>query len=348
MTRKQWDLTGEIGDFDYAEAGARPGTWAGREATYLEGFHTIPVLLRDEISFDSYRIEAEVASPGPYGFIGLAFGARDIGNYELVYISPGQETSPGDIQYDPIMNGSSTWQIYQGPAYQAFAPFPAGEWIRFALEVQPHGVSVYVNETDSPQLVITNLQHGRAAGRVGFWGNFPGYIRNFTVEEIRLQPLARTETDIGRLAGDSYITEWSVSEPYLPPADGDGTYEGAWTTHRVEENGCLNLNRLYAAGEKGTAVQAKCSFTLPEAAESVLSFGFSDGVRLWVNDALVYEGVSLWDPPGSDGRIRADQTVPVKWRAGVNTVRTEVTNQECMFGWGLAVKTGLPPVRFTP
>ncbi|MBD0384703.1 hypothetical protein [Paenibacillus sedimenti] len=39
-------------------------------------------------------------------------------------------------------------------------------------------------------------------------------------------------------------------------------------------------------------------------------------------------------------------TIPIKWKAGVNSIRAEVANLECMFGWGLTVKTGLPNIRY--
>lgn len=317
--------------------------WNGRQSLYLEGFHTIPSLLRRPLDLECFRIEAEVAVPGPEGFVGLVFGARDTGNYELVYISPGSSTTPGEIQYDPIMNGSSTWQIYNGPVYQAPVAFPAGQWTKFALEVQPHGVAVYIGETTSPSLVITNLQHGPAQGRVGFWGNLPGYIRNLSVEPIQPPSIPSTEPDLRRLAQESFITEWHVSEPYALERS-DDSMKG-WTVATVEENGCLNMNRLYAAAEKG-AVQAKCRFELAEASESVLSLGFSDAVRLWINGENVYEGDTRWDPPRSDGRIRPDHvSIPVRWRKGLNSILVEVENHETMFGWGVAVKTGLPYVR---
>lgn len=79
----------------------------------------------------------------------------------------------------------------------------------------------------------------------------------------------------------------------------------------------------------------------PEEIETQLTFGFSDQLRLWVNEEEVYQGDWRWDPPGSDGRIRCNfANVRVRWRAGLNTIRAEVTNNE-FFGWGLSLKTGL-------
>jgi len=80
---------------------------------------------------------------------------------------------------------------------------------------------------------------------------------------------------------------------------------------------------------------------LREEGEFPIDFGYSDRLKLWVNDDLVYEGAWKWQPPGSDGRISAGHAVvSVRWRAGVNSIRAEVACDET-FGWGLcsAIRT---------
>ncbi|WP_135551821.1 LamG domain-containing protein [Paenibacillus cymbidii] len=340
MKRIQWNMTDDLEQFEWEGTGARLEIWDGQEALRLEGFHTVPVLLRESLPFDSFRLQAEVCIPGSEGFIGLAFGARDRENYELVYWWPGTDTEPGEIQYDPIMNGSSTWQIYNGPAYQASAPFPAGRWNTIAIEVHPYRAAIFVGDETVPRLTINQLQHGKANGRIGAWGNFPGYIRNMSVEEIEPSSLPDTEPILRKPVNDSFVTEWEVSEPYNPEEHSE--YTGIWRKAVVEENGCLNLNRLYAAESKGNVVQARASFVLADERETTLSCGYSDRIKLWINDREVYTGTTVWDPPQSDGRIRANQaSFPVRWNAGRNTIRAEITNLEGMFGWGTVVQTGI-------
>jgi hypothetical protein len=116
MSKLNWSLVNDLNSFDLGESDASRGVWNNREALYLE--NGLPVLLNENVNFDCFRLQAEIACPGPDGFVGLIFGARDARNYELVYVSPGTSTRMGEIQYDPIMNGSSTWQIYNGATYQ--------------------------------------------------------------------------------------------------------------------------------------------------------------------------------------------------------------------------------------
>ncbi|NGQ96166.1 hypothetical protein G3578_13450 [Brevibacillus sp. SYP-B805] len=335
MTKLCMNLWDDWEHLDLGNSNARPGVYRGQNALYLEKTGT-PVFLREELPLDCFRLQAEVAIPEQVGFVGLVFGGRDSQNYELVYLAP------EEIQYDPVMNGSMTWQIYNGPMYQKPLPDTTGEWVKFSLEVQPNGAIVYLGDDPSPQLVISNLQHGGCVGKIGFWGYLPSYIRNLSVEEMQPTPIMKRITDAKQLTAETYVTEWMVSKPYLA---NEQPAEHQWTKAIVEENGTLNINRIYPA-EQGISVQAKSMFYLPEEKDTVCTFGFSDHLRLWINEEEVYQGEWRWDPPKSDGRVRSDYAgIPVRWRAGLNTIRAEITHYE-FFGWGLSVKTGLSDVSF--
>jgi hypothetical protein len=341
MSKLSWNLCNDLELFEPSNSHAHSTEWNDEQALYIDcetGIGT-SVLLRDEVSFESFRLEVEIATPHPLAFVGLVFGAIDFSNYELVYVSSGSDSSLGEIQYDPIMNGSSTWQIYQGPKYQAPAPFFPGEWTKLVLVVHSNTVAIYVGDTEIPQLVIPNLQSGRSNGKIGVWGYLPCYLRNFSVEQIHPPIVSSSTTDFKQLTSETFITEWEISQPYFK--DEQSVPEDNWSYAAVEENGTLNLNRLYSS-LKGKAVQVQCNFTLPEEKETLLSWGFSDQLRLWVNEIEIYQGEWKWDPPNSDGRIRSDfASASIRWKVGLNTIRAEVTSDEAIFGWGLCMKTGL-------
>lgn len=353
-----WD---DLSPFEGGDTGAIPGEWKDKKALYLDKLNSA-FFLREELQFPSFRLEAEVAIPGEVAFIGLIFGAKDESNYELVYLAP------IEIQYDPIINGSMTWQIYNGPSYQKPLPNMTGAWHRFIVEVGPEGARVFLDDQPDPALVLPNLQHGgEQLGKVGFWNYVPCYIRNFSIQEISSaegsSPVSKQSEALNRSQPEqsSFLTEWLVRSPVTQEAlignqqvEGNqqatgnqqvtdnqpGTDKQPWIKALAEENGTLNLNRICVA-KPGAWAEAKSSFTLQEEKETLLTFGYSDSIRLWVNDIEVYQGDWLWQPPSYDGRIRPDfASVPIKWRKGVNTVRAEVAQREG-FGWGVAVKTGL-------
>ncbi|TVX93550.1 hypothetical protein [Paenibacillus agilis] len=334
-----WNLVDDLEKFHIGTSGAVKSSFKGKEALYFEEGGTA-VLLKEEINYHSFLLQAEVAIPEDVvAFIGLVFGAKDQSNYELIYVSPGNK-GIGEIQYDPYMNGSSTWQIYNGPHYQIDIPFFTGEWTKLTLKVDPDTVSVFVGETTSPQLIIPKVQLGSSIGKIGVWGYLPCYIRNLSILEIPTEnniscAVRKNELDI------DFLTEWSVSQPYFNQDDAANFEELAWTKVVVEDNGTINFNRLYSC-EKNNVIQAISSFYLPEATQSDMSFGYSDVLRLWVNENEIFKGTWKWDPPNYDGRIRANHTsIRVKWKSGINVVRAEVKNEETVFGWGLALRTGI-------
>ncbi|MEO3945852.1 hypothetical protein [Gorillibacterium sp. CAU 1737] len=305
--------------------------WQGRDALYLEGIHKA-IFLREAISYPAYRFTAEVAIPGDVAFAGLVFGAQDSDNYELVYLAP------YEIQYDPIQNGSMTWQIHNGPAYQKPLPNTTGVWQTLTVEVQPGGARVFFGEdAQEAALTLPNLQHGGKPGKVGLWSYLPCYFRNLVIEEIPQQQLLPSqEVGLAGLQAESFVTEWQVSAPY----QGESVEPQEWNKAFVNEDGTLNLNRLYRA-EKGAVVQLSSGVELEEERESVLTLGYSDAIRLWVNEEEVYSGSWRWNPPHSDGRVRPTHaSVPIRWKKGHNSIRAELTHEE-PFGWGLAVRTGL-------
>lgn len=321
---KEWER------FDLCNSGARSVTWREERALYLEKINAA-IFLQEIIPFRSFRMQAEVAIPETVGFIGLVFGAKNPTNYELVYLAP------FELQYDPVMNGSMTWQIYNGPNYQKPLQDTRGTWHTLTLEVHPNRATVFLNNSIEPQLSINNLQHGNSAGRVGVWNYLPSYIRNLKIEEITIDTINSDEIDFHVLKKATYVTDWLVSQPYKTDKPDDWT----WTPAKVEENGTLNINRLYPA-EVGSKVSVVSSFLLMEVKESILSLGFSDSIRLWINEEEIFHGDWLWAPPKSDGRIRTSfKELPIKWRKGENTIRAEITHTE-FFGWGLVMKTGLP------
>ncbi|USG63733.1 hypothetical protein NDK47_16300 [Brevibacillus ruminantium] len=333
--KQMYSLWDDLERFDLGDSEAIPSEWNDKKALYLEKMNSA-VFLRDEVKYNYFRLQAEVAIPGEVGFIGLVFGAKDPGNYELVYLAP------VEIQYDPVVNGSMTWQIYHGPSYQKPLPDMTGAWHKFSLEVQPGGARVFLGENKEPALVLTRLQHGgQRLGRVGVWSFLPSYIRNLVIEEIPQAPIEPEATDLRKLKSESFITEWRVSSSLIQ----DGAKDQTWTKAFVEENGTLNINRIHRA-KPGATVEVKSDFAIEEEEETVLSLGYSDSIRLWVNGKEVYQGDWCWSPPYHDGRIRPDfASVPIKWRKGANSIRAELSQRES-FGWGLAVKTGLSKMTF--
>lgn len=77
-----------------------------------------------------------------------------------------------------------------------------------------------------------------------------------------------------------------------------------WQQVQTEENGVLNISRLYPAS--AGRVFVRTTVVAPSETTAALRFGFSDRLVLAVNGEKMYEGTCLWNPPVSDGRVRLD------------------------------------------
>lgn len=320
------DLTG----WEIHNKGARLTTFKERRCLALREGGCL--LLERDLGLSEYRLEADVAIEGAEGYIGLVFGARDASNYELVYLHPAGEGNPGWIQYDPVMNGSNTWQIYNGPRYQALADVPRAEWRRLSLDVYRDRVAIRVGDVHSPQLVVP-LMHGGSAGRVGVWGYLPGFVGTPVIRP--LAHAAPPDFPSPEPPG-SRIREWLVSPPFSAGSETAPVEPSAsWRKVSAEANGTLNLNRLFPVNPDMT-VWAYAEVHAEGPTDALLSVGFSDRLRLSVNGDEVYAGEFRWNPPSTDGRIRPDfARIPVRLRSGRNTILARVASVEPPFGWGL-------------
>jgi pyrophosphatase PpaX len=137
LKKHSWTLVDDLEKFDLGDSEAYAGEWRNMKALHINKAG-VAAFLKEAVPFQSFRLQAYVAIPEEVGFIGLVFGARDSSNYELIYLSPGNTEGIGEIQYDPVMNGSTTWQIYNGPNYLTHTPYTVGEWVQFTVDVHQH------------------------------------------------------------------------------------------------------------------------------------------------------------------------------------------------------------------
>lgn len=362
MNERRWEFSGGLDGWEVLDPAARPVTWQGRPALKLEGGDGVlaGALFGQDLGLEAFRLEADVALPQA-GFAGLIFAAQGAENFEMVYICPGDAGEPAWIQYDPTMNGSSTWQIYHSPRYQARVPIALwprpGEWVHLALDVRPDRVAIFVGNSPAPQLVVAPLQSGSSRGRIGLWGYGPGYVSDLSIRPIGSgEPLAPATPAgaspdpiaLAAVPPAALVPEWRVCGPF-PPGEADRPPQpAAWRRASVEENGTLNLNRRFVM-TGGAVAWAYAEAYCERAGMGAVTCGFSDRLRLWVNGEAVYRGDWRWAPPESDGRIRPEfARLPVPLRADWNTLLAEVSALEPAYGWGLAlgVDGGGQPVRY--
>jgi hypothetical protein len=284
----------------------------GGRVLQLDGLVLVPGL-----ELADAGIEVEVCAPAPC-YPGIAFRFRDLNAFELAYAVPAVSGQSDAIQYDPIFNGSNTWQLHTGPAYQKQAIVPTGEWFTLRIDVEGERAAIQIG--DQPPLVVACLSHGTSAGRIGIWTYRPARFRNLRVTAPRsFEGLCGEKP----LAPDGAIDAWWL--------EGTGTVA-------CEPSGVLNLNRYKAAPD--TEARLVRRFTLEGDTDLEIAFGYSDEIALGLDGEVLFTGVhtfSGFESEEARGWVRPASNHLIR-HATAGTHRLEATLRTTEpFGWGLIV-----------
>lgn len=284
---------------------ARIETFDGRSALYLS--RTMAALEAGDLG--DMVIEYDYASSHQSGFIGVNFRADfDTSNFEQFYTRPHQTGQPDATQYMVATNGSSTWQLHAGPNEAYEVDLPAATWIKVRIVAIGDSADIFVGDMTTPLLHVPDLRSTSTSGRVGIyasdrpWMTETGaYFSNITIraateeDEIIGEP---RETDP---QPDGLIETFDVSEPFKEEEIADAftlpelaALDGAWQPLAVENDGIANLARLTPINDGNNTALVRFTVSSDEADTRTLSFGYSDRVRLFVDNKLVYSGNAQW------------------------------------------------------
>jgi hypothetical protein len=260
--------------------------YQGKRALHLFGMNAKIA----DANFDTGVIEFDMALPADRSFPGVVFRGQDDANYEHFYLRPHQNGNPDSMQYTPVINNMTAWQIHK--EYNAQTKFPVNQWMRVRLEVGEDSARVFVN-SDKPTLVVHDLKRERKAGFVMLKGSLGGaYFANITImpgAQAAVPPEPVAELMPG------HVRAWDVSGPVteadaLTAAAANRLKDATWTRLPVESNGIANLARVAPWTEKVATVLARVVVRADRARSVPMRFGFSDRVRVYLNGALLFFG----------------------------------------------------------
>lgn len=284
--------------------------YMGRESLYLNG--GLAVVADSE--FTDGIIQFDVAFDEERGFPGVVWRLQDLENFERFYMRPHQSGNADATQYTPVYNGVSAWQLYSGPGFTMPAVHTFNEWFTVEVVVVGEQAEVYLNDLVTPTLFIPNLKRGMEAGQVGLYveAGFPdpfapAYFSNFGYitldDEEPLSDALATSAEESAVATDTVeimpIESWLVSNVFtgtqlmnklvLTDSDKENL---TWTELVNEPSGLANLSRVAVlnprTGENTVFVQT--TIIADEAKVQPLQIGFSDEVRVYLNDMLIFQG----------------------------------------------------------
>lgn len=292
---------------------SRVEEYLGRQSLFLKG----GLALVKDSKFLNGVIEFDIAFAAERTFVGAVWRVLDGNNYEEFYFRPHQSGNPDANQYTPVFNGNAGWQLYYGEDFAAPVRYRFDEWMHVKILVAETQAEVYIIDMKTPALFIPELKREPASGQVGLSaGNFaPAHYSNFSFTAVEV-PTLKGKAQPPKPLPPGLITAWSVSSGFseknlqgkfqLRESDKAGL---TWKKLECEATGIANLSRFVALGEQSNTTFARLIINSESEQIKELKFGFSDRVRVYLNDGLLYSGndgfvsrdyrflgtVGLWD-----------------------------------------------------
>jgi hypothetical protein len=327
----------EIIDFEsdrWALQGAKVVTHLGQKS--LRG----SAILKD-VEFGNGVIEVDVAFEGSRCFAGIMFHIHQGRNFEDFYLRPHKSKFPDALQYTPVVKGIGCWQLFNGDGFTALTEIPYNEWIHVKLEVSGTQARVFLDNAESPALVINALRFGAIKGQIGLKGpnNGLAHFANFKYREdndLKFDPAPEPIIPPGM------IKDWEVSQPIKVTKinrevhlDKQDLPEIKWKPIESDPAGLVNI-ALYAAkmGREPDCVLARTTIQCDKDEIKKLNFGYSDEVSVFLNGKVLYRGNSEFRRRDYHflGAAGLHDTVFLPLKQGSNELLLMVT--ENFGGWG--------------
>lgn len=311
----------------------------GRPSLFLLGGLA---LVKDSQFIDGI-IEFDMASGPERGFQGVVWRVQDFENYEEFYIRPHQSGNPDANQYQPVFNGVDAWQLYYGASYSAPVKYDFNQWTHFKLVISGKNADIYIKDMETPALFISDLKRDPKQGRVGLRvTNFaPAWFSNFSFTPAT-NPTLKGKAQPPEPAPAGTVMSWQVSSAFdgktlekkyrLAASDKQNF---TWNKIGCEAGGIFNLARLTGVQPTKNTVFARLIIQSDREQVKKVRFGFSDEVKAFFNDQLIYGGSDRFSSRDYRflGTVGLYDELYLPLRKGDNELWLAIT--EGFGGWGM-------------
>ena len=314
---------------------------------------------RRDVQFENGTIDFDVQLTSRRSFVYVEFRAAGDGELEEVYLRPHKSSLPDAVQYAPVWQGRSSWQLYHGPGATAAPSFEPGAWTHVRVIVEGRRAALFVKDMKKPALVVPHLARDPKAGYIGLRGFLPpdtpgaGPIARFANVVVRPGPvafdfeaaLAAAAVASPEAPGQSVtlVRSWAVSRSFVPetadvsvlPAT---AVTGEFKTLDAEPGGLLELHRHVPVPKNSrvTAAVARVRIHAAVARTYAFDLGFSDIATVFLNGRPIFRGDGTYtvDRPRREGLIGYDQArLYLPLVSGENDLSILVS--DVFGGWGI-------------
>lgn len=311
-------------------------TYDGREAVMLEG----DLILKNS-NYSEGVMSMDVYCTSKRSFAGLFFHNSE-GNKNEIYIRQHKSGQVDAIQYTPVFNNESNWQLYH--IFQAASTFKTNAWNNLKVEFNQNKANIFVN--GKLLLTINELQGVTTTGEIGLWSLFPSWISNISFEEKEVV----IESDVvSEPKLTDHISNWQLSESFsIESLDTilDETNKLVFKNVRADKSGLLPISKYVIKKSAGSfernaedVVIAQFNISSNTKTTKKLYFDFSDRCIVLLNGIELFRGNNSFRLKGPQfmGHLNPDaNALNLNLIKGDNTV--QVVLIEKANGWGVTAK----------
>jgi hypothetical protein len=275
---------------------------------------------------------------------------REYGNF---YLRPHQSGRFDALQYTPVFNGISAWQLY--PEHNASLVIPRDQWLHLELVLSGSRLEAFIDGAEEPALVVENLGLDSRRGRIGLRVTFPDegipedfYPAAFANVSVVPDPAPASYIEETPPPAESgLVGTWAIS-PAFVASEGPleelprGWMESeGWMTAVSDGEGRVNLARysgLPEGARRGT-IFARLLIESQVAQVKRLDFGYSDRASVFLNGSVLFTGDNTYRSRSQRylGVMTIDNdALFLPLRKGPNELVIAVS--EAFGGWGLIAR----------
>src|SRR6185503_11019727 len=139
-------------------------------AERFEGRDTVRIdtgwAVRPDAALQDGTIDFDVRLTRRRSFVYVAFRMAGERELEEMYLRPHKSSLPDAVQYAPVYQGQSAWQLYHGPGGTAAVPFEPGAWTHVRVVLSGRRAALFVGDMAQPVLAVPRLGHEPRAGGI--------------------------------------------------------------------------------------------------------------------------------------------------------------------------------------
>ena len=323
--------------------------WIVPQDAYFETFDNRETLVLKQgramvkqLNFKNGTVAVDVYANPKRSFAGINFRENN-DNMEEVYLRMHKSNQVDAMQYTPVFNNESNWQLYR--EHQANIGFKKEGWNTLQIEVQHQSAKVYVNAI--MVLAVDQLKTDESEGGLGLWALFGNRFSNFRVTHTESSPKAKTATP--RVKDPAIISTWDLSPSALyeeEKLDFEQFSKASYTEVTTEASGLLPLSKYAKKTSAGSFEQnkedyvvAKTTIEAQQAETRLFSFDYSDKIIVYLNGQPLFKGNNAFrhkGPQHTGHMAITTNKLYLPLKKGTNQIHCVVIDKAN--GWGLMAK----------